>query len=176
MQPDQLILLVQQKNHQAFSKIYEMYSQSIYGVIYNRVQDTEIAEEILQDVFIKVWEKAHTYSFEKGRFYTWILNISRNATIDLLRSKSYKNSKKNYEHDNFVNVLEKQSHFNINTDVIGIKKFIKLLEPMCIKIIELLYFKGFTQKEASDELQIPLGTIKTRNRNCLISLRESMGE
>jgi RNA polymerase sigma factor (sigma-70 family) len=176
MQPDNLIELLQKKDQKAFSKIYEMYSESTYGIIYNIVLDSDQAEEVLQDVFIKIWEKADTYSASKGRFFTWVLNIARNAAIDKVRSKSFKNSKRNLDADNFVNILEDNNNLNLKTDTIGLKSFVKKLEPLCIKVIDLLYFKGFTQVEASEQLDIPLGTIKTRNRNCLKALRANMGE
>ncbi len=176
MQPDELIILLQKRDQRAFSKLYDMYSESTYGIIYNIVLDQDLADEVLQDVFIKIWEKSSTYSSNKGRFFTWILNIARNAAIDKIRSKSFKNSKKNLDADNFVHILEDQTNFNQTTDTIGLRAFVKALEPLCRKVIDLLYFKGFTQAEASEKLDIPLGTIKTRNRNCLKSLRNSMGE
>lgn len=176
MQPDKLIELLQKKDQKAFSKLYEMYAESTYGIIYNIVLDTDLAEEILQDVFIKIWEKAESYSPSKGRFFTWVLNIARNASIDKLRSKSFKNSKKNLDADNFVHILEDNDNLSNKTDTIGLRNFVKMLEPLCIKVIDLLYFKGYTQAEASKHLEIPLGTIKTRNRNCLKALRENMGE
>jgi len=176
MQPDELILLLQKRDQRAFSKLYEMYSESTYGIIYNIVLDQDLADEVLQDVFIKIWEKSSTYSSSKGRFFTWILNIARNAAIDKIRSKSFKNAKKNLDADNFVHILEDQTNLNKTTDTIGLKAFVKALEPLCRKVIDLLYFKGYTQVEASEKLDIPLGTIKTRNRNCLKSLRNSMGE
>lgn len=174
MQPDDLILQLQNRNEKAFSKLYQMYSESTFGIIYSIVLDKDLAEEVLQDVFIKVWDKADTYSSSKGRFFTWILNIARNAAIDKTRSKDFKNSRKNLDADNFVNILEDSGNLNQKTDTIGLRKFVKALEPLCIKIIDLLYFKGYTQVEASETLEIPLGTIKTRNRNCLNTLRQSM--
>lgn len=174
MQPDILIAQLQKRDEKAFSKIYEMYSESIFGIIYTIVLDRELAEEVLQDVFIKVWDKADTYSASKGRFFTWILNIARNAAIDKTRSKAFKNSKKNLDTDNFVHILEDNESLNQKTNAIGLQKFVDALEPLCIKIIDLLYFKGYTQVEASETLEIPLGTIKTRNRNCLSTLRKSM--
>ncbi len=176
MQPDQLIIQLQKGDQKAFARIYEMYSESTMGIIYNIVLDTNLAEEILQDVFIKIWDKADTYNSSKGRFFTWIINIARNAAIDKLRSKAYKNSRKNLDANNFVHILEDTNNLSSKTDTIGLRKFVKALEPLCIKVIDLLYFKGFTQAEASEKLEIPLGTIKTRNRNCLKALRNSMGE
>ncbi|MDR6300839.1 RNA polymerase sigma factor [Mesonia maritima] len=172
MQPDGLIAELQQKNPKAFERIYERYSESTFGIIYSIVNEQTIAEEILQDVFIKVWNNAESYDASKGRFFTWLLNIARNTAIDATRSKSFKNTKKNLTADYFVDILEEKNSFSSKVDAIGIKKYIEVLKPICKKIIDLLYFKGFTQVDASKELEMPLGTLKTRNRNCINKLRE----
>ncbi len=174
MQLETLISQFQQKDEKAFESLYNMYSESINGVIYNIVRDNDIAEEIMQDVFIKVWHNSSSYSPEKGRFFTWILNIARNAAIDKTRSKAFKNSKKNLDAEFFVDILENNENLNDKTDAIGISKYVKKLAKKCIKVIELLYFKGYTQKEASETLEMPIGTIKTRNRNCIKELREML--
>ncbi len=170
-QPDLLILQMQQKNEKAFERLYTMYSEALHGIIYSIVLEETIAEEVLQDTFIKIWDNSEAYDVKKGRFFTWILNIARNTAIDKTRSKNYKNSKKNLTTTNFVDILTSYDNLNSTTNAIGIKKFVDKLKPMCINIIELLFFKGYTQKDASEELEIPLGTLKTRNRNCLRDLR-----
>ncbi|WP_323027734.1 RNA polymerase sigma factor [Gelidibacter japonicus] len=171
MQLEILISKFQQKDEKAFEKLYRMYSESMHGVIYNIVRDHALAEEVMQDVFIKAWNNANSYSAEKGRFFTWILNIARNAAIDKTRSKTFKNSRKNLDAEYFVDILQHSDSFDDQTDAIGIKKFVSQLAKKCIEVIELLYFQGFTQKEASETLDIPIGTIKTRNRNCIKELR-----
>jgi RNA polymerase sigma-70 factor (ECF subfamily) len=171
MNLDQLVANFKKKDEKAFEKLYTMYSDSMHGVIYNIVRDNEIAEEVMQDVFIKAWNKSDSYNSSKGRFFTWILNIARNAAIDKTRSKAFKNSGKNLNAEFFVDVLETSENLNDKMDAIGIGKYVKSLGEKCKKIIEYLYFKGFTQKETSEELDIPLGTIKTRNRNCIKDLR-----
>ncbi|PTX43358.1 RNA polymerase sigma-70 factor (ECF subfamily) [Christiangramia gaetbulicola] len=176
MQQDGLILELQNGNHKAFERIYQLYSESVYGIIYSILKDEKIAEEILQDVFMKIWDNASSYNSDKGRFFTWILNIARNASIDHIRSKSHKNSQKNLTADNFVNILESNSNFSAKADAIGIKKYIDILKPVCKKLIDLLFFKGFTQKDAAEELDMPLGTVKTRNRACINKLREMLAE
>jgi RNA polymerase sigma-70 factor (ECF subfamily) len=172
MNLDNTILELQEKNVQAFEKLYNMYSDSIFGVIYTIVKDYELAQEILQDVFLKVWNNAKSYQRNKGRFFTWLLNIARNAAIDKTRSKSFKNSKKNLSIDFYVNIIDAQESVLDKTDTIGIKKFVSQLTENCKKIINLIYFKGFTQKDTSESLNIPLGTVKTRNRTCLKELKE----
>ena len=171
MDIDLLVEKFKQKDEKAFEKLYSMYSDSMHGVIYNIVRDHDIAEEVMQDVFIKAWHKADSYSSKKGRFFTWILNISRNAAIDKTRSKAFKNSKQNLNSDFFVDIIESNESLDNTTDALGIKKFVSKLAEKCKKVIELLYFKGYTQSEASEALDMPIGTIKTRNRNCIQELR-----
>ncbi|RIA10159.1 RNA polymerase sigma-70 factor (ECF subfamily) [Flavobacteriaceae bacterium MAR_2010_72] len=171
MQLDTLVSQFQKKDEKAFEALYNMYSASMQGVIYNIVRDQDIAEEVMQDVFIKAWNNSASYAPEKGRFFTWILNIARNAAIDKTRSKAFKNSRKNLDAEYFVDILQTSESLEDTTDAIGIKKFVSKLAKKCIKVIELLYFKGFTQKEASEALDMPIGTIKTRNRNCIKELR-----
>ena len=171
MQLELLITQFQQKDQKAFEELYKMYGDSMHGVIYNIVRDKDIAEEIMQDVFIKAWNNAKSYSPEKGRFFTWLLNIARNAAIDKTRSKAFKNSKKNLDAEYFVDILQTSESLDDQTNSIGIKKFVERLAKKCIEVIELLYFKGYTQQEASEELDMPIGTIKTRNRNCIKELR-----
>lgn len=172
MQPDGLISELQAKNPKAFERIYERYSESTFGVIFSVVKERAIAEEVLQDVFIKIWDNAESYDPSKGRFFTWVLNIARNAAIDKIRSKAYKNKRKNLTIDYFVDIIEDKNNFSDRIDALGIKKYIAALKPYCKKIIDLLYFQGYTQAETSKELDMPLGTVKTRNRDCISKLRE----
>ena len=170
-----LIDKFQQKDVKAYEKLYNMYCDSISGVVNTIVKNNDVAQEITQDVFIKAWNKSDTYSSKKGRFFTWLLNIARNTAIDYTRSKKYKQSKQNLNADLFVNILETSSSLDTSTDAIGLREFVTKLGEKCKAVIELLYFKGFTQKEASEELKMPIGTIKTRNRNCIGELRTMLG-
>ncbi|QNM86218.1 sigma-70 family RNA polymerase sigma factor [Polaribacter pectinis] len=175
MNQELLILQFQQKDVKAYEKLYNMYCDSISGVVNTIVKNDDVAQEITQDVFIKAWNKSDTYSSKKGRFFTWILNIARNAAIDYTRSKKYKQSKQNLNADFFVDILETSQSLDDSTDAIGLREFVTKLGEKCKSVIELLYFKGFTQKEASEELDIPIGTIKTRNRTCIGELRTMLG-
>ena len=175
MSQELLILQFQQKDIKAYEKLYNMYCNSISGVVNTIVKNDNVAQEITQDVFIKAWNNAASYSSKKGRFFTWILNIARNAAIDYTRSKKFKQSKQNLNANFFVDILETSRSLDTETDTIGLKEFVTKLGEKCKAVIELLYFKGFTQKEASEELEMPIGTIKTRNRNCIGELRTMLG-
>ncbi|MFD2892678.1 RNA polymerase sigma factor [Flavobacterium chuncheonense] len=176
MEQELLVKELLLKNNNSFTLLYDNYSKNLYGVIYNLIRNREEAEDVLQEVFVKIWNNIDSYNESKGRLYTWMLNIARNTTIDRLRSKGFNNSQKNLSSDNFVYMLEDNSKTMNRIDAIGIKRFIKKLKPKCIQIIELLFFQGYTQQEASDELEIPLGTVKTQNRNCMNELRMMINE
>ncbi|MFI0426743.1 MAG: RNA polymerase sigma factor [Flavobacterium sp.] len=176
MTQEELIPLLLKKDDRSFTLLYDNYSKSLYGIIFTLIKDREEAEDVLQEVFVKIWKNIDTYNESKGRLYTWMLNIARNTSIDKLRSKSFNNNQKNLSSDNFVHILDDNSKTINQIDAIGIKEFIKKLKPKCIQIIDLLFFKGYTQQEASDELEIPLGTVKTQNRNCMNELRLLINE
>ena len=171
MTQDELLVLIYKKDEKAFTHLYDMYSKSLFAVINTLVKNREEAEDVLQEVFVKIWKNIDSYHESKGRFYTWILNIARNTSIDKLRSKNFNNSQKNLPSDNFVHLLDDSNKLSHMIDSIGIQEFVNKLKPKCIQIIDLLFFKGYTQQEASEELAIPLGTVKTQNRNCINDLR-----
>ncbi|QBZ98643.1 RNA polymerase sigma factor [Flavobacterium sangjuense] len=171
MTQEELLPLLLRKEERAFTQLYDMYSKSLFSIITNLIKDREEAEDVLQEVFVKIWKNIDTYNQSKGRLYTWMLNITRNTAIDKLRSKGYNNSQKNLSSDNFVHLLDDSNKLTNKIDSIGLRDFVNKLKPKCIQLIDLLFFKGFTQQEASEELAIPLGTVKTQNRMCMNDLR-----
>ncbi|SCY09344.1 RNA polymerase sigma-70 factor, ECF subfamily [Nonlabens sp. Hel1_33_55] len=174
LQPDLLIGRLQEGSEVAFNRIYERYHKALHGVIFAIVKNEDVAQEILQDVFIKIWKNAKSYDKSSGRFFTWTLNIARNASIDYLRSKNHKNSLKNLSTDNFVDVIVSNDNLEDKTDGMFLREWVDKLEPMCVKIIDIIFFKGFTFKDGAKELDMPSGTLKTRHRRCLNNLREMM--
>jgi RNA polymerase sigma-70 factor (ECF subfamily) len=171
MTQEELLPLLLRKEERAFTLLYDMYSKSLFSIITNLVSDREEAEDVLQEVFVKIWKNIDSYHQSKGRLYTWMLNIARNTAIDKLRSKGFNNNQKNLSADNFVHLLEDSNRLTQKIDSIGLKEFVNKLKPKCIQLIDLLFFKGYTQQEASEELAIPLGTVKTQNRMCINDLR-----
>ena len=168
---DTLVERFQKKDEKAFEELHNMYSDSVYGIILKIVKNKDVASELTQDVFLKVWNNATSYSSKKGRFFTWVLNIARNCAIDYTRSKFSKKSLKNISVDKFANKFMSSTDSDATTNTIGLDKIVGNLEPKVRNILNLLYFEGFTQKEISEEYNIPLGTIKTRKRNGLSQLK-----
>ena len=164
--------LLKSRDSRAFSYLYDNYSSSLYTVIAQLVNDMEIANDVLQEVFINIWRKIESYDPVKGRLFTWMLNIARKASIDTLRSRSYQNSQKNQPLQENSELLEGGRLSAINVDNIGLKKVVERLKKEHRVLIELAYFKGYTHEEISQIEDIPLGTVKTRIRNALLQLRE----
>lgn len=92
---EELIQLLKTGDESAFSYLYDHYSGALFGVIFKIIGDQPLAEDILQEAFVKIWNNFSSYDSSKGRLFTWMLNITRNLTIDTLRSKSYKKQSKN---------------------------------------------------------------------------------
>ena len=156
----------------AIEALYDMYSSSLFGVISRIIVDTAAAEDVLQETFVKIWHSFSSYSTEKGRLFTWMVNIARNLAIDKLRSKDFKNQNKNQELENNVTFIDEQRNTVYKPELLGIKDLVLTLKPEQKSILELVYFKGYTHVEAADELGIPLGTIKTRLRMAIQELRK----
>jgi RNA polymerase sigma factor (sigma-70 family) len=163
---------LQRREQSAFSYLYDQYSGALYSVIHNIVTDSEIANDVLQEVFVKIWKQIESYDASKGRLFTWMLNISRNASIDMLRSRQYQHSKQNQELTDHV--YEKAGAVSDSTDNIGLKKIVNKLKEDQRVLVELSYFQGYTQDEISKMLNVPLGTVKTRLRKALSELRNLM--
>ncbi|MEA5402237.1 RNA polymerase sigma-70 factor (ECF subfamily) [Arcicella rosea] len=167
-----LVSLLQSKDERGFSILYDNYSSALYGVILKIVRSEEVAADVMQDSFVKIWRNIEGYNRTKGTLFTWILNVARNTAIDRIRSQEFQNSQKNHDLDDHVNFIDSQGGSQFDIDAIGVKKVIENLRPEHQQIIDLLYFKGYTQAEVSEEFGIPLGTVKTRVKSAIVQLRQ----
>ncbi|MBC7914829.1 MAG: sigma-70 family RNA polymerase sigma factor [Pyrinomonadaceae bacterium] len=167
-----LIRAIRQKQKIGSEALYDMYSASLFGVIIRVVQDQELAEDLLQDTFVKIWNSFDSYDEKKGRLFTWMVNLARNLSVDKLRSKDFRNNNKNQDIENSVITIDEQRNTTLNPELLGIKEMVNNLKPEAKAVLDLVYFQGYTHVEAADELGIPLGTVKTRVRLAIISLRK----
>ncbi len=171
---EELILLLRNKDENAFSYLYDNYAGALNGVIGRMVTETHLAEDILQEAFVKIWNNFSQYDPSKGRLFTWMINITRNLTIDTLRSKGYKKQMKISTDENSVSNYHDKNSGTDKFDTIGLSKQLINLKPEQKAIIDLAYFNGYTQEEISKEMGIPLGTVKTRMRSAIIELRKML--
>lgn len=169
---DELIILIRERNQKAFAYLYDNYSKALFGVINSIVNNQEESEDVLQNTFIKIWNNFDSYDASKGRLYTWMLNIGRNMAIDSTRSKHEKVKNKIQEPTDAV--YHKHNLFveDNRHESIGLKVMVDGLKDDQREIIDLAYYQGYTQDEISKKLNLPLGTVKTKVRQALLSLRE----
>ncbi len=171
---EELIALLRQKNQKAFSYLYDNYSRAMYGVIFNIVKNDNDAEDILQNAFLKIWNNFEAYKEEKGRLFTWMLNLVRNTAIDFTRTTAAKVGAKIQTIDHNVYEVNKQHQQKASYDHIGLRAAVNDLEEEHQAIIELAYYQGYTQEEIAAKLNMPLGTVKTRVRQAITYLRNKI--
>lgn len=167
---DELVNRLKNREERALGELYDRYSAVIYGLLFKILKKEVLAEDALQEVFIKIWKNIDHYDAGQGNLYTWMIRITRNLAIDKTRSKELKKENRTKDeivpYKNYGNVIE------IPVDTIGLKEKLDVLKPEYKMIIDLLFLQGYTQQDASEELGIPLGTIKTRSRMALLQLRK----
>ena len=166
----ELVVLLNEQNNDAFNYLYDRYSGALFTIINQIVPDKDTASDVLQEVFVNIWRKIGSYDETKGRLFTWMLNISRNAAIDKVRSKGYRDNQRTQQIVEGENAgLVMSSNPTVND--VGLKKVLTTLNEEYRKLIDLSYFQGFTHEEIAKMLGIPLGTVKTRIRTAISQLR-----
>jgi len=169
---EELVSKLKSQDTLAIRALYDMYSGALLGVISRIIPQIEVAEDLLQETFIKIWNSADSYDNTKGRLFTWMMNIARNLSIDKLRSKDFRNSGKNQDIENNVDFIDAQKKVTFNADLLGLKEMVTSLKPEYNNVVQMVYFKGYTHVEAAEELNLPLGTVKTRIRMAIMELRK----
>lgn len=173
---EQLVALLRSGSRDGFNYLYKNYSAVLYGIILKIVHSEETAQDVLQEAFVKIWHNIGQYDASKGRIYTWMLNIARNAAIDKLRSKGEIMKAKIQTGDDIVHNLSTSPKAEPQTDTIGLRNMVASLRPEYHSIVELAYYKGYTLDEISKTLDVPLGTVKTRMRAAMKQLREKFSQ
>ena len=161
-----IVYLLERGDKKAITLLYENYADSLYGVIQKIIRDEDTAQDVLQETFVKIWRYAKKYDSSKAKLFTWLYRIAYNTAIDKVRSLKNKTTKEvQIETSSVYKITTNQ----LNDDVLDIQKHLSTLEKKYQIVINALFFEGMTQQEASEELDIPLGTIKSRLK---IGLRE----
>lgn len=169
-----LIQMLRNKEQRAISIIYEKYGEALMGVIFRLLGDQERSEEVLQETFLKIWKYGDSYDPDKSRLFTWMMTVARNTAYDASRKKAFRDRKRIQPLENHVSIIEKANSVETYTDAIGLQELIDKLNTKYATIIDILYFQGYTQSEAAEELDIPLGTVKTRVRKAFQYLKQML--
>ncbi|HFA51144.1 MAG TPA: sigma-70 family RNA polymerase sigma factor [Bacteroidetes bacterium] len=164
----ELVSLLRNKDKKGINGLYQNHSRLLFGVILRIVKKQDIAENVMQEVFLKIWQNIESYNPSKGYFLAWAMNIARNAAIDMVRSKAYRKEQRT---DEVVPSTAQQFSTEMKVGHIGVREVVATLDPKYKTLIDLLYFEGYTQVEVAEELDIPLGTVKSRVRKAFSELR-----
>lgn len=172
---EQLIAGLRLQKKESFEELYDRFNGPVYGVIFNILKSDELAQDVLQESFVKIWRNFSKYDAKKGSLFTWILNVARNKAIDKYRSLSRKP-----EFSGLSSAIEeKPSVENLERSVenkIDVRYGLEKLKEEHQEVLNVVYFRGCSHQEAADELNLPLGTVKTRVRSALIELRKIFSE
>jgi RNA polymerase sigma factor (sigma-70 family) len=167
----ELVAGLKAKRPSSLDYLYDHYSSALYGIISRIIANEDVAEEVLQDAFLKIWNKIDTYDESKGRLFTWMLNLTRNLAIDKMRSKEISKGKKTDDLQKLVGKVDNQEFIETQVEAIGLKEVLLKLPPEQRFVVEKIYLGGFTHAELAEEFNIPLGTVKTRLRMAMMELR-----
>ncbi len=170
---EQLVALLRNKDKAAMGAVLKKYGDALYGVVFRIVGTREVAEDIMQEVAVKIWKNHQAYDAKKGRLFTWLVNIARNTAIDKVRTQKFQARRQAESLDSTVHDnIRFSEHLDIQD--VGLRRLIERLDPKYREVIDLLYLKGYTQKEATEALGIPLGTVKTRVKKALGDLLKAL--
>jgi RNA polymerase sigma-70 factor (ECF subfamily) len=171
---DELVAGLVSRSEAVMSALYDQYSAALYGILLRIVKDEAVAQDVLQDAFVKIWRNGANYDSSKGTLFTWMLNVARNTGIDYLRSKQHRAE---IQTDSFdVSMSSADYSTYDHTDTIGLREVVARLKPEHQTVLDLLYFKGYTHEQAAELLGLPLGTVKTRVRTAVMVLRGMLKE
>ncbi|MDX2188410.1 MAG: sigma-70 family RNA polymerase sigma factor [Bacteroidota bacterium] len=172
---EELVFRLKSRDVAAFEALYDNYSDTLYGIILKVVRADPPAADVLQEAFMKIWNNIESYDRSKGTIFTWTLNISRNLAIDKIRSASYRKAKDTLDTEKQLGLIDKTMSTESRVEYIGLKDYVDKMKPEHQQLVDMIYFGGYTQAEVSKQLNIPVGTIKTRIKQALLHLKEVFG-
>ncbi|MEO8209445.1 MAG: sigma-70 family RNA polymerase sigma factor [bacterium] len=177
-----LILLkrIIRKDTAALSEFYDIHSKYLYTIIYRILSHEAEAENLLQEVFIQIWDKSSSYDETLGNPMTWVTSLTRNKSIDKLRSQNFKKLKDENNIEKVFHISEDsvspnpEYNFGFNPQQILIHDSLKSLNDIQRNLLEFAYFRGYSQSELAEHFHIPFASVKTIMRSSMMLLRDNL--
>ncbi len=175
-----LLERISKRDSSALSELYDKHSTLLYSIIMRILKEKEETEDVLQEVFVNVWERAEMYDEQLGNPGAWLSRIARNRAVDRLRSKNYRTRSKESDIDQHHDYFTADASSNPEHRAILSSQQEEILIALTSlskdqkDLIEFAYFRGFTQSELADHFKLPLGTVKTRMRTAMSILRQKL--
>ena len=176
-----LLARITKRERAAFEQLYTRYSNILYATAMKFLKEDADAQDVVQDVFIQIWDKAKLYDPAKGKPLTWALTMTRNRSIDRIRAIQRRTRlrddfEKETVADESAGIREALSGVDASERTQILRDAVGRLSPEQRKVIDLAFFGGLTQSEIADRLGEPLGTVKARARRGRMKLKELLGE
>lgn len=168
MQISEIIHLLRIKDEKGLSYLYDHYSSALNGIIIRILVSKNLSEEVLQQTFLKIWEKIDLYDENKSQLFTWMSRIAKNTAIDAKRSKEYENNKNTYSLDLQIH---NQHNINISHASMDVQSLTSQLNDKHKIVLDCIYLNGYSQSETAKKLALPLGTVKSRVKAAICELR-----
>jgi len=170
---------LRERDPKAMSELYDRYGRLVYSLVFRVVRNTAAAEDLTQETFLRIWNRAHAFDAERGSLGAWIVTVARNRAIDHLRSAEGRSAMRTVElaHVEQAGNFARFEDGTLSLDrARRLKEAFEKLTPSQKTVIELAYFQGLSQTEMAERMQQALGTVKTWVRAALKVLRDQLAE
>lgn len=167
-----LIKRIQRKDSDALGELYDLYKRMLFGMILSIVKDRNEAENLLQEVFETVWKKAASFNTDRENVFIWLVTLTRSRAITHIRSQKGSEAEKStaIQDDNFDPL--KTTIFSDRSELV--KKALTKIPEEQLEILKIAYYRGMTQPEIADSLNISVKTVKTRTREGMLKLNQML--
>ncbi|PKR77672.1 RNA polymerase subunit sigma-70 [Halalkalibacillus sediminis] len=165
---------IQSGDKRALGELYEKYEKLLYSFAFKMTRNRELSEEVVQEVFIKIWTKKGIYQKKRGKFSSWILTVARNMAIDIMRKKKVQTYTLEERDSVYSEEPLTEELFEWKEDAGRVREAMGRLNEDQREVIHLFYFDALSQQKISERLGIPLGTVKGRIRLALNHLKKHL--
>ncbi|MCC6616546.1 MAG: sigma-70 family RNA polymerase sigma factor [Anaerolineae bacterium] len=174
MADSELMSRILKRDQSAFASLYDRYGGLVYSLARHVLQDNGMAEEVVQDVFLKVWQQAITWDEQRGKLISWLLTMTRYTAIDRLRKEQRRPLRSSSSIESLYDLLP-DTHLadeNLHLNSTALQNMMSALPDEQQEMLRLAFFQGMSHSEIADQTAIPLGTVKTRLRLAMQRLRQ----
>jgi len=177
---EQLMARLAMRDIKAFEALYDRYGTLVYSTALRVVGDVQLAEDIAQEVFLRIWRRPDHYVPQRGRFVTWLLSVARNGAVDQIRTRGRRRRHETAGEDAARNLPDDEGRdpalmAQLADERQKVRQALTSLPPEQRRVVEMAYYGGYTQQEIAELLSQPLGTVKTRIRLAMQKLRAALG-
>ncbi|CAM4475650.1 RNA polymerase sigma factor [Paenibacillus typhae] len=174
----QLMQQIRQKDPDALEKLYDRYEQMVYSFAYRIVKDSMAAEEVMQELFMRIWKNPEQYDSAKGKLSTWMFTVTRNIAIDQLRKKSTRPPQQSADAEELQQLRDTGAMTEDMVEMLlageQVREALQELSRDQQQVMDLIYYQGLTQQEVAYHVAVPLGTVKSRVRLAMRQLQKRL--